>query len=165
MRTALEHLDRLPRDIYLTMNISPDSVLSPHFVDLLTERPLRRLMIEIPERAITDSPDEVHRVLERLQSEGLRVAIDDVGAGLASLTHLLRFNYDVIKVDLEMTRGVDVDSSRQAIVKTLCALAVATDAEVVVEGIERPEQLMVLARLGVPYGQGYWLARPGPLSE
>lgn len=88
-------------------------------------------------------------------------SLDDVGAGMADLGWVMEFGPEVIKIDLAVTRGIDTDPVRRVLVEALVALAKGADAAVVAEGIETSKELATLVGLGVPYGQGYWLARPG----
>ena len=88
-------------------------------------------------------------------------SLDDVGAGMADLGWVMEFGPEVIKIDLAVTRGIDTDPVRRVLVEALVALAKGADAAVVAEGIETSKELVTLVGLGVSYGQGYWLARPG----
>lgn len=72
---------------------------------------------------------------------------------------------DVIKIDLAVTRGIDRDPVRRHLAKSLVALAERAEAAVVAEGIETPHELTAVSQLGVRYGQGYWLARPGSFAQ
>jgi EAL domain-containing protein (putative c-di-GMP-specific phosphodiesterase class I) len=93
----------------------------------------------------------------------MRLAIDDTGAGFASLRHILNLEPDIIKLDISLTRGVDVDRARRALAAALIAFAANTGASIVAEGVETASELSVLRDLGVGFGQGYLLGRPGPL--
>src|SRR5207237_2814930 len=94
-----------------------------------------------------------------------RLAIDDAGAGFASLRHVLRLNPDLIKLDISLTRRIDTDPVRRALATSLIAFAAEVGATILAEGIESRWELEALRRLGVRYGQGYHLARPAPLPE
>jgi hypothetical protein len=88
--------------------------------------------------------------------------VDDAGAGYAGLRHLLALRPAIIKLDRELIRDVDIDKAKLALVELLGVFAGRIDAWVLAEGIERPGELAALVDLGVPLGQGYALARPGP---
>ena len=94
---------------------------------------------------------------------GVHLAIDDAGAGFASLRHVLRLEPDLIKLDRSITRNIDTRVRHQSLAAALLTFAAGTSASIVAEGIETAEELATLKRLGVPYGQGYYLGRPGPL--
>ena len=165
IRSALNHLGELPRSAYLTVNITPLMVFHPGFAALLQDVPLDRLMIEVPERTSAQASPSIDHALDRLRFLGVRVAIDDVGASLASLARLARLDHDVLKLDVDLVQNIETDSTRQAIARGLCAFAEAFGVTVIAEGIETRDAFMTLADIGVPYGQGYWLARPGPVSQ
>jgi EAL domain-containing protein (putative c-di-GMP-specific phosphodiesterase class I) len=88
------------------------------------------------------------------------VAIDDAGAGFASLRHILRLRPDVIKIDGALTRHVDVDQGQRALASALIAFARETGTRIVAEGLETDAQVRVLQGLGVELGQGFRLGRP-----
>jgi EAL domain/GAF domain len=102
------------------------------------------------------------RVAE-LKAAGLRIAVDDAGAGHSSLRHILRIRPDLIKIDIDVTRGVHADPVRQALTHSLVTFARSIGAELLAEGVEEQAELDTLARIGVDLAQGYHLARPGPL--
>jgi len=85
--------------------------------------------------------------------------------GFASLQHILRMNPDIIKLDLTLTRGIDTDRPRRALATALIAFASEVGALVIAEGIETAAEATALRDLGVVYGQGYYLAKPGPLPR
>jgi EAL domain-containing protein (putative c-di-GMP-specific phosphodiesterase class I) len=163
VQAAVNHLHEVPAGCYVTVNVSPEVVESLRFSSLFSSLSSGRVRIEISEQATIGDYEQFRRTLEGLRRGGLRVAIDDVGAGLASLKHLVMLPHDTIKLDIDVVRRIDVDPNRQAMVTALVALATATNVEVVAEGIETSAELITLADLGVPFGQGYLLARPGPL--
>ena len=96
--------------------------------------------------------------------EGVRVAIDDAGAGFASLRHTLQISPDIVKVDISLTRDIDTDRGRRALAKALISFAEEMDITIVAEGIETQAELDTLLELGVRYGQGYFLAEPAFLT-
>jgi EAL domain-containing protein (putative c-di-GMP-specific phosphodiesterase class I) len=95
----------------------------------------------------------------------VHLAIDDAGAGFASLRHVLRLEPDLIKLDKSITRSIDTRLRHQSLAAALLTFARGTSASIVAEGIETAEELATLKRLGVPYGQGYYLGRPGLLPD
>jgi EAL domain-containing protein (putative c-di-GMP-specific phosphodiesterase class I) len=88
------------------------------------------------------------------------LAIDDAGAGFASLRHILRLQPDFIKLDVSLVAGVENDPSQQALAVGLISFAEKIGATIVAEGIENESALIALRALGVEYGQGYFLGRP-----
>ena len=109
--------------------------------------------------------EELALALGPLRALGVRIAIDDSGAGYASLRHTLALNPDIVKVDISLTRTIDTDRARRALASALISFADEMDMTIVAEGIETEAELRTLTDLGVRYGQGFHLARPGPPPE
>ena len=103
---------------------------------------------------------EIAAVLDPLRKRGLRIAVDDVGAGYASFSHVLGLRPDVIKIDRSLVVDIDKDLARRSFVTAIVLLAIDLRARVTAEGVERPEELTALAVLGVDQAQGYLLCRP-----
>ncbi len=164
IRSALERLDELPEDAYLSLNASPATVVSAQLHEVLATVPGERILLEITEQAAIADYDPVVTALRALrEAHGIRVAVDDAGAGYASLNHILRLRPDVIKLDVALTRGVDADATRQALARALVEFGRSIGATIVAEGVETQAELDMLVWLGVTCGQGYFLARPGEL--
>ena len=159
-RSALELVPRLPDETYLAVNLSPHALLDPQTVSVLSDAPLDRVVLELTEHEQVGDYAGLLRVLSGLRGRGLRLAVDDAGAGFASLQHVVRLAPDVIKLDAAFTRGVESDPSRRAVSATMVRFAQELRAGLVAEGIETPAELATLRALGVPQGQGYLLARP-----
>lgn len=125
------------------------------------EVPLHRILIEVTETVIMNGKDEkIERVIDGLRTMGMRVALDDFGTGYASLTHLISFPVDVIKIDKSFVDRMLSDRASRLIVELLVELASKLDARVVAEGVETEEQADSLRALGCTFGQGYFFARP-----
>jgi EAL domain-containing protein (putative c-di-GMP-specific phosphodiesterase class I) len=107
----------------------------------------------------------IQEALRPLRQRGLRLAIDDTGAGYASMTHILKLEPDIIKLDCALTTGIDRDPVRRSLAAALTTFAREMGAVVVAEGIETEAELGTLRQLGVMFGQGFGIARPAPLSE
>ncbi|MDH5420284.1 MAG: EAL domain-containing protein [Acidimicrobiia bacterium] len=162
---AVRRLDDVPAGRYITVNVSPKVVESLPFSAIVKRLTSGRVRLEISEEALIEDYERFRSTIAELRRRGLRVAIDDVGAGMASLKHLVLIPHDSIKLDLDVVRGVDHDRNRQAMVSALVALSKATGTQVVAEGIETMSELVSLAELGVAYGQGYFLGRPASLQK
>ena len=163
MRSALARVEELPEDAYLSLNASPATVVSPALRELLAAAPRGRVLLEITEQAAIADYDSVVAALREIRALGVRVAVDDAGAGYASLNHILRLRPDVIKLDVALTRDVDSDPARQALARALVDFGRSIGASIVAEGVETQGELDMLVWLGVTYAQGYFLARPGDL--
>lgn len=162
---ALALLDQIPAQKFLTLNLSPKWVASGDFAEFLEGRDGSRLVVEFTEHTrIEDYPALVAQ-MEILRERGFRFAVDDAGAGFASLQHILRLRPDWIKLDIELTRGVDADPARRALAASLVFFADEVGAHVISEGVETAAEESALADIGVRFAQGYHLGRPGPLPE
>ena len=117
-------------------------------------------MIELTEHVPVADYAALNAALDPLRERGAKLAIDDTGAGFASLRHILDLKPDIIKIDIGITRGVDTDPSRAAIVTMLVAFARTTGNSVVAEGVETAGERDTMLRLGAIYGQGYIFGRP-----
>jgi PAS domain S-box-containing protein len=161
LQLALGVLPQLPPETYLTVNASPLLVADPRFEALLTQgHDLGRLVLEITEHAAIASYQSVLDVLAPHRAAGLRLAVDDVGAGYASFVHVLELRPEIIKVDRSVITRVPHDAAARALVTAIGRLAAEMDAHVVAEGVETPLELRTLEVLGVRSVQGYLLARP-----
>jgi len=123
--------------------------------------PLKHLLLEVTETVLMDGHDnKAAHAIERLRRKGMLVALDDFGTGFASLTHLLNFPVDIIKIDKSFIDRLLLDRSSKLIVESLIDLARKLDMRIVAEGIESEAQAARLHELGCDVGQGYYFARP-----
>jgi EAL domain-containing protein (putative c-di-GMP-specific phosphodiesterase class I)/CheY-like chemotaxis protein len=163
VRRALDGLDGLDPAAFLSLNVSPGTCLSPKLATLISEIPSERLSLEITEHSVVADYGALEAALSPLRARGVRLTIDDACAGLSSLRHVMVLQPDLIKLDLALTRDVDTDENRSALVTALVGFASRIGAAVVAEGVENEPQLRALSDLGVGYGQGFYLTRPGPM--
>jgi EAL domain-containing protein (putative c-di-GMP-specific phosphodiesterase class I) len=119
-------------------------------------------VVEITENELVSGDTAIMDALEGLRDRGAQLAVDDIGAGYAGLTHLMRLRPDVIKLDRALITGVDADAAKAPLISALVRYARDIDATVCAEGIETTQELQYLAELDVAYGQGYAIARPAP---
>ncbi|MCW2569891.1 MAG: diguanylate phosphodiesterase, partial [Mycobacterium sp.] len=165
VNAAVEHLADVPGDAYLAVNLSPATVRSTEFAALASTLPLTRLVLEVTEHTDDIRYDELSEGLAPLRAAGARIAVDDAGSGYAGLQRILALAPDIVKLDLELTRGIAADPARQALAAAMSIFADRTAATLVAEGIETQADLDALRELGVRYGQGYHLGRPQQLPE
>jgi EAL domain-containing protein (putative c-di-GMP-specific phosphodiesterase class I)/FixJ family two-component response regulator len=166
LRTLKESLDALPKiqdGVFLAVNCSHHAAGSSEFADRL-EGVEERIVLEITEHEAIEDYGTLARALAPLRERGLRVAVDDVGAGYASLRHALQLAPDMVKMDISLTRGIDRDAGRRALAAALISFAGETNMTIVAEGIETAGELLALRELGVRYGQGFYLSRPSQLD-
>ncbi len=156
---ALELIGRLPPSAYLALNVSPVTILDPRLAGLLA--PVAgRIVLELTEHTpVTDYAD-LRAALAPLRALGLRLAIDDMGAGFANFRHVLELSPDIIKIDNAFIHDLPNMHSNQVLVVSLVSLARGLGATLVAEGIETDAERALLMSLSVENGQGYLLGRP-----
>ncbi|TQN44116.1 PAS domain S-box-containing protein/diguanylate cyclase (GGDEF)-like protein [Blastococcus colisei] len=123
------------------------------------------LCLELTETALLDATDATTATLQALRRLGVRLALDDFGTGFSSLTFLKRFPIDVVKVDRSFVRDIAVDPDDAAIVAAVINLGRSLNLETVAEGVETPEQLRCIRRLGCHLAQGYLFSPPRPPED
>lgn len=166
-KKALAAAADLPPGRMLFLNIEPEAIADPElrdvmFTALLADAAITpdRIVLEITERqAITDFAT-FRSTLEYLRALGFKVAVDDAGAGYASLQVLAEVKPEWIKVDMSLVRGIDRDEIRAQLMRSMVAFAERVGVRLIAEGIETEDELASLRQLGVGYGQGFLFTRP-----
>jgi EAL domain-containing protein (putative c-di-GMP-specific phosphodiesterase class I) len=146
--------------VELEVNAGPEAMGCDEVRQLVAACDSRRVVMELTEQVRVDDYPRLSHALKQLRLMGVRLAIDDTGAGFASLAHILKLAPDLIKLDRELTCGIDHDPVRSALAAALVSFASRTGAEIIAEGIETASELDVLRGLGIRYGQGFFLCRP-----
>ena len=159
-RRAAEYLTSVTG--YVAINFSPETLLSGRCLELLADLPADRVLLELSEHAPVDDYDELAAAIAPLRERGMRLAIDDVGAGFSSLRHIVLTAPDVLKLDRSIVAGVGDDPVLRTLAKSLVDIAASLGAVTVAEGIETVSDAVVLRDVGVDLGQGWLFARPGP---
>jgi diguanylate cyclase (GGDEF)-like protein len=155
-------------DIVLRVNMSPTELAVPGFVGRVKEcleesgLPGQTLCLEITENTAIINVEQTVRMLHELRALGVQLAIDDFGSGYSSMIQLKNLPVNVLKIDRVFVDGVATDDVNQAIVESIVRIGAAFELEVVAEGIERPEDMEALVRLGCRRSQGFLLAPPLP---
>jgi EAL domain-containing protein (putative c-di-GMP-specific phosphodiesterase class I) len=160
---ALGSLSKVPHDQFLSVNCSHRAAASAEFAHRL-DGVEDRIVLEITEHEAVEDYGALAEGLAPLRERGLRVAVDDVGAGYASLRHALQLAPDMVKMDISLTRDIDADPGRRALASALISFAEEIDTVIVAEGIETAAELEALLELGVRYGQGFYLGHPARLD-
>lgn len=152
----------LPENVFCTVNVEPDLLLDDAVHDALhATGDLSCVVVELTEHvAIGDGLAPLKERLEAIRAAGGTVAIDDAGTGYAGLSQLLELRPDLIKLDHALVSGLDTDPVRRALVELIGSLSGRMDAWLLAEGVETADEFAVLARLGVPLAQGWYLGRP-----
>jgi EAL domain-containing protein (putative c-di-GMP-specific phosphodiesterase class I) len=157
---AISVLPLLRSHEYLSANLTPQA--ANHLSSVGETRPelLSRLVLEITEHVAIDSYADLRRALQPSRELGLRLAIDDAGAGFASLKHVVELEPDLIKIDCSLVHGAAGDRARRSAISAFVLLALDTGASVIAEGVEDSDDFETVKDLGVDAVQGYFLARP-----
>ncbi|MGH2839046.1 MAG: EAL domain-containing protein [Thermoleophilaceae bacterium] len=159
MRAGFVTADSLPKDAFVSVNITAEALISKQIQDLFKQRErYDNMVLEISEKD-TQEPG-VADALMPFRAGGGRLAVDDIGSGFSNLRDVLTLKPDIFKVDRAIIRGVDRDRVKSAIVDGLNQMASRLDIPLLAEGIESREELAELERLGVPLGQGYLFGQP-----
>jgi EAL domain-containing protein (putative c-di-GMP-specific phosphodiesterase class I)/DNA-binding NarL/FixJ family response regulator len=156
--------DRIEPGTFVSLNASPATIVSDGFAAAVAAVEPQELVVEVTEHAAIADYTAFAAALRGLRGAGARLAVDDVGAGYATMRHIVALGPDVIKLDQALTRGVDADPSRRALAVALVWFASEIGAAVVAEGLETEDEVATMRQLGAHYGQGYVLGRPAVLT-
>ncbi len=165
IRMALAGLAHIPQGTYIAVNVSPETIVEGALAEALQGFPLDRIVVEITEHRAIECYEDILAAVAPLKARGLRIAIDDAGAGYASFRHILNLHPEIVKLDVSITRSINCDRSRRALAAALCGFASETDCQIVAEGVETAMELQVIKDLGISKVQGYHLGKPMPLTE
>lgn len=162
VRQAIRGLPYIPADLYLAVNVSPQTAMSEALAEAVRNTPAGRLVVEVTEHSTVTDAAALSAALDRLRGHA-RIAIDDVGAGYSGLRRILDLKPDILKLDMSLTRDIDRDPARTALAQAMVAFAEGIGCRIVAEGIETDGEWATLAGLGVGYGQGWHFSRPMPV--
>lgn len=157
---AIREASLLPKELSISLNASPATLIEGRFMEMIRGIDPKRVIVELTEHKPVKDYSALLSALEPLRQLGIRIAIDDAGAGYSSFQHVLNLRPHYIKLDVSITRNLDADPTRRALAAALVEFAKRTAAKIIAEGVETESELAVLRELGVDKGQGYYLARP-----
>jgi EAL domain-containing protein (putative c-di-GMP-specific phosphodiesterase class I)/DNA-binding response OmpR family regulator len=160
---ALGQLDLVPEGVYVSVNVSPQTLCAPGLLEILRDVPARRVVLELTERSPIVNYEEAVECVSNLRVLGARLAVDDVGRGFSGLGRVVELAPDLLKIDRSLVSGVDSDAAKSALIARLTSYGDEIGMDVVAEGIETEAELETLRALGVRNGQGFLLGRPGPI--
>jgi EAL domain-containing protein (putative c-di-GMP-specific phosphodiesterase class I) len=161
--SALAAATTLPESIYLSLNVSPATLASGGVTAAIERAGVTpaRIVLELTEHVSIEDYGALISVLQVLRRVGVRLAVDDAGAGFASFRHILRLRPDIIKLDQSITHGIDTNAAQRALGAALVMFAVDVGSiEVIAEGVETDGELSTISTLGIDAVQGYYLAKP-----
>ena len=159
------------KQLTMSFNLSPHDILNPGTVPLIRQALLEyghdpaRIEIEMTESALLEDKAAAMQTITELRELGLSVALDDFGMGYSSLGHLKDLPLDIIKLDRQFIRDIEVDKNARLIIESIVPLIHNLGFEVVSEGIETEYQLEYLKEIGAETGQGYLFAKPMTFEE
>jgi EAL domain-containing protein (putative c-di-GMP-specific phosphodiesterase class I) len=165
IRAALGSLESIPTHLHLAINASVETIMSSEFSGIMQDMVAGRIVIEITEHTGVKDYEALLTALQPLRRCGLKVAVDDAGAGYSSLRHILNLQPDFIKLDMDLIRHIDIDPARRALASALIAFARDTNSIIIAEGVETASELATLQSLGAEQAQGYFLGRPMSLDK
>ncbi|WP_233399472.1 EAL domain-containing protein [Idiomarina abyssalis] len=172
---VLSSIPRLQRSalecgVRVAINVSASQFKAEGFVEDIEQRllatgiPGELLELEVTESMLIDDIEHTANNMERLKALGVTFALDDFGTGYASLGYLKRLPLNSLKIDQSFIRDLHTNNSDEAIVRTVVALGNSLDLDIIAEGVETEEHLLKLQEMGCFRFQGYYFARPEPVS-
>jgi EAL domain-containing protein (putative c-di-GMP-specific phosphodiesterase class I)/DNA-binding NarL/FixJ family response regulator len=162
IRKACERAHGLPKGVFMAVNVSPVTVERPDLLALLVGCAVDHVVLEVTEHERVEDYPRFRVAIARVRELGASLAVDDAGAGFASLRHILELDAELIKLDGSLTHSLQDDPRRRSLASALIEFGRESGASVLAEHIESELQLTELRRLGVKYGQGYHLGLPRP---
>ena len=155
-------------DLLVSVNLSGRMLGEPEFatevIDMIAVAE-GRICLEITETAVIDHPETAHDIIDRFRTAGIKISIDDYGSGLSSLAYLKQIRADELKIDKEFILTLDRNARDALLVKSTVDLAHSLGLKIVAEGVETAESLAILTAMGCDLAQGYFIARPMPLTK
>jgi diguanylate cyclase (GGDEF)-like protein len=162
--------DHLGKSLFISVNLSPYQLEQSDLLAVV-EQALKvnglapdRLEVEITEGVLMKDSPKANSALDALRNLGVRIAIDDFGAGFSSMSYLLRFSVDRLKIDRSFVRNCSTESNSSTVTGAIIALAHQLKLSVIAEGVETMEQVEFLKAAGCDLAQGFYYSRPVPLS-
>lgn len=155
----------------LSLNVSPRQFRGQTFVDDMARTlheiaiPDNSLDLEITEGVVIQSVEETISTMTTLSSMGISFSLDDFGTGYSSISYLKRLPVSTLKIDYSFVRDIVEDRSDRVLVETIVTMGQLLDLNVVAEGVEKKNQLDILAGFGCNCYQGFYFSRPVPLAD
>jgi len=167
VRSALQLRADLPPNRFLTVNVTPNLLAHPSLLKpLLAAGDLQGVFLELTEHVPVADPHALLDAIGQLRGVGASIALDDAGSGYSGLAQIALVRPELVKLDRALVDGIDADPAKFALAEVLGDFVGRLDGWLLAEGVERVEELAVLARLQVPLAQGWLFARPSqPWAE
>jgi EAL domain-containing protein (putative c-di-GMP-specific phosphodiesterase class I) len=171
-QSALDGARDFPRGAKLFLNVRPTTIHDPNFRAEALDGTLEQcelsptdVVFEISEQESIENFEIFREVRDYYGKLGFQIALDDTGAGYASLEAVMELAPDFIKVDRAFVAGIHEDCARQEVLRALQSVAEQIGARIIGEGLDKLEELETLQALGIPYGQGWLFGKPHPLRS
>jgi EAL domain-containing protein (putative c-di-GMP-specific phosphodiesterase class I) len=161
LEAAIAGAHDLPAGAWLDLNVSPGLLAQGSVLRACIAKTHRRLVLEVTEHEQVADYPALRRAVHDL-GPGVRLAVDDAGAGIANFAHILELDADLVKLDMSLVRSINDSPGRQALVLAMGHFALTVGCKLVAEGVETEAEAAALADFGVEFGQGYWYGRPEP---
>lgn len=171
LREACREASNWPEDALVSVNLSPSQLRNGNLLETVSDAlrqsglPARRLELEITESALLQESEEGRSQLSRIRALGVRLSMDNFGAGYSSLSTLRNHPFDLIKIDRSFVSELPLSSEDRSVIHALASLSRGLGFQLVAEGVETAEQLAMLCAEGCSEAQGFYLQRPVPATE
>jgi len=162
---VISMVPQLPLEVFVAVNISPGAALVVPWAQMLADVDPSRIVLELTEHDAVLDYGALEEALEPCRSRGVRIAVDDVGAGFSSFSHVLELTPEFVKIDQSITRHIDVDDARRRLAHAIAELAGQMGATVIAEGVESQGELDTVGAVGITAVQGFYLSRPRPIGH
>ncbi len=166
-KKSIENAKNKKKGQKLFLNVSPNILNDEEFEEGVTEKYLNQnnlsaeeIVFEITERTSIENQEQFCEIVDHYKRRNFQIAIDDFGAGYAGLNRLSLLHPKYIKIDMALVRGIDKDKMKQSLVEGFVLFCKNAHMYLIAEGIETKEELIQLIKLGVDFGQGYYIQRP-----
>ena len=160
------------REGLIFLNIQPQVLTDPSYrsgttLDLLKTYNLSpdKVVLELTEKEAVTDYTQFEKIIDNYRQQGFRIAVDDAGTGYNSLKTIVSLKPEFIKLDKSLIRGIHNEPAQQQLVELLLEFAAQSNTKIIAEGIEDCLELNFLRNLGIHFGQGYALGRPGPVLK
>lgn len=150
------NLNHLPRSLTISDDTISSTIETAKDAGIRTEQ----IVLEITETECIEDIRQFTQELGQYQSQGIKTAIDDFGAGYSGLNLLAEFQPDQVKIDMKLVRGIHGDGPRQSIVRAVCGVCLDLGIDVIAEGVETLDEYLWLCDQGIEFYQGYLFAKP-----
>ena len=164
---SIENAKKKPKGTKLYLNVNPNVLKDKQFHEGMTASYLKTqgfknkdIVFEITERTSIDDSELFSKTIEHYKKQDFKIAIDDFGDGYASLNRICALRPKFIKLDIQMIHDIDKDHLKQSLIESCAIFCKNSGIKLIAEGIETADELKELIRLGVDYGQGYYIRYP-----